>query len=221
MVSGLDVSATTDDGLIFYLGPLNYNPKLVIRDFMALEVRNGYATLLMDHGTGTVKLEHQQIKLTDGKSHKIEIFWTKNVRRLMFNSYISFLYLNQLVFYLTIENCFFQMVEMNVDQCKMSVCLKMTVPIGGNTILNVNGPLQIGGTVTQLDNLAQQFRWNHAPTTRGFSGCIYNVTFNAMVNHHFRTLQLFIHSLNSYFLKFVINYIQFFTDVRFTYAKNS
>lgn len=111
MVSGLDVSATTDDGLIFYLGPLNYNPKLVIRDFMALEVRNGYATLLMDHGTGTVKLEHQQIKLTDGKSHKIEIFWTKNVRRLMFNSYISFLYLNQLVFYLTIENYLFRWLK--------------------------------------------------------------------------------------------------------------
>ena len=68
-----------DNALIFYLGPLMYNPKLVISDFMALEVQNGYATLYVDYGTGTIKLQHQTIKLTDGKSHKIDIYWNNSV----------------------------------------------------------------------------------------------------------------------------------------------
>jgi hypothetical protein len=48
-------------------------------DFMSLEVDKGYARLLVDYGSGTVSVEQRQIKLTDGKSHKVDILWSKTV----------------------------------------------------------------------------------------------------------------------------------------------
>lgn len=68
-----------DNGLVFYFGPMTYSPKMKIQDFMALELQQGYAVLYMDYGTGTVRLDQRHIKLTDGKSHKIDIYFTKNV----------------------------------------------------------------------------------------------------------------------------------------------
>jgi len=46
---------------------------------MSLEIDGGYARLLMDYGTGTVSVEQRQIKLTDGKSHRVDILWSKTV----------------------------------------------------------------------------------------------------------------------------------------------
>lgn len=48
-------------------------------DFMSLEIDRGYARLLMDYGSGTVSVEQRQIKLTDGKSHKVDILWSRTV----------------------------------------------------------------------------------------------------------------------------------------------
>jgi hypothetical protein len=52
---------------------------LLSTDFMSLEVDRGYARLLMDYGSGTVSVEQRQIKLTDGKSHKVDILWSRTV----------------------------------------------------------------------------------------------------------------------------------------------
>lgn len=71
-----------DNGLVFYFGPMTYSPKLGLRDFMALELQQGFAVLYIDYGTGTVRLDHKQIKLTDGKNHRIDIYYTKTVRTL-------------------------------------------------------------------------------------------------------------------------------------------
>lgn len=79
MFSGLEITPHTENGLIFYFGPVIYSSKLGIQDFMALEIKNGYAVLYVDYGTGTVKLDQKQIKLTDGKSHRIDVYLTKNV----------------------------------------------------------------------------------------------------------------------------------------------
>jgi hypothetical protein len=49
-------------------------------DFMALELREGYPVLLVDFGSGTVRMEQRQIKLSDGEIHRIDIFWSKSVR---------------------------------------------------------------------------------------------------------------------------------------------
>ncbi|XP_051171041.1 DE-cadherin [Leptopilina boulardi] len=145
---GLEITPHTENGLIFYFGPVFYSSKLGIQDFMALEIENGYAVLYVDYGTGTVKLDQKQIKLTDGKSHRIDVYLTKNA------------------------------IEMKIDNCGISACMGLTAPQGLNEFLNVNGPMQVGGTLSNLAYLSNNLGWNYTPTEKGFVGCIRNMTFN-------------------------------------------
>lgn len=46
---------------------------------MSLELKGGYPVLLVDYGSGTLKIEQKQIKISDGEPHRIEIIWTKTV----------------------------------------------------------------------------------------------------------------------------------------------
>lgn len=48
-------------------------------DFVALELHEGYPVLLVDYGTGSVRVVHRHIKLTDGASHRIDITLQKSV----------------------------------------------------------------------------------------------------------------------------------------------
>ncbi|XP_017889849.1 DE-cadherin isoform X2 [Ceratina calcarata] len=145
---GLEITAHTENGLVFYFGPMIYSPHIGIQDFMALELQQGYAVLYMDYGTGTVRLDQRRIKLTDGKSHRIDVEFRKNT------------------------------IELKVDNCGMSACMSLTAPEGTNEFLNVNSPMQVGGSLTNLAQLASQLGWNYKPTNRGFVGCIRNMTFN-------------------------------------------
>ncbi|KAF7994833.1 hypothetical protein HCN44_004305 [Aphidius gifuensis] len=145
---GLEVTPYNKDGLIFYFGPMYFNPLINIQDFMSLEIQNGLAVLYVDYGTGTVKLEHNETILTDGKSHKIDVLWTKTT------------------------------IELKVDNCGTSICMRLTAPLGTNEFLNVNSPIQIGGSLTQFNELRQHYSWNYTPTQKGFSGCIKNMTIN-------------------------------------------
>lgn len=74
-----------------------------------------------------------------------------------------------------------QAIEMKVDNCGISACMSLTAPQGPNGFLNVNSPLQIGGTLTNLAKMASQLGWDYVPTDRGFVGCIRNMTFNGNV----------------------------------------
>ncbi|XP_011700823.1 PREDICTED: DE-cadherin isoform X2 [Wasmannia auropunctata] len=145
---GLEITPHVDNGLVFYFGPMTYNPKLKIQDFMSLELQQGFAVLYIDYGTGTVRLEHKRIKLTDGKSHRIDVYWKKTS------------------------------IEMIVDKCGISACMSLTAPQGTNEFLNVNSPMQIGGTLSNLAHLASNLGWDYKPTEKGFVGCIRNMTFN-------------------------------------------
>lgn len=60
----------------------------------------------------------------------------------------------------------------------MSACMVLKAPKGANTILNVNGAMQVGGTVSDLPLLAHELNWEFTPSSRGFQGCIRNITFN-------------------------------------------
>lgn len=44
--------------------------------------------------------------------------------------------------------------------------------------MNVNGPLQIGGTKTSLTEISKALKWNVDVPTKGFYGCIKNFRFN-------------------------------------------
>nr|CAD7462753.1 unnamed protein product [Timema tahoe] len=156
----LEVTPYTEDGLILYVGPLRYNPALHVQDFMSLELRSGFPRLLMDYGTGTVFVENKQIKLSDNKPHHIDVIWSKTS------------------------------IELKVDNCQMSSCLALTTPQGPNEFLNVNGPVQLGGTTIDLLSLSKLMNWTHVPTSEGFSGCIRNLTFNEKINNNSDTNNL-------------------------------
>ena len=94
-----------DNGLVFYFGPMTYNSKLGIQDFMALELQQGFAVLYIDYGTGTVRLDQKQIKLTDGKSHRIDVFWKKTVRILVVFTYRFTLNWNIIILSYVLVSC--------------------------------------------------------------------------------------------------------------------
>ncbi|XP_052754013.1 DE-cadherin isoform X2 [Galleria mellonella] len=147
----LTVTAHSVNSLIFYLGPLKYNPLLEVQDFMSLELVEGYPVLLVNYGSGTTRLNNSVVRVADGKPHLIEIV-------LMRSS-----------------------IEMFVDRCKLSTCMSLAAPTGPKQILNVNGPLQLGGSSIDLENIARSFSWKHIPTNQPFMGCISNFTYNDIV----------------------------------------
>ncbi|CAG9112803.1 unnamed protein product [Plutella xylostella] len=145
----LTVTSHAANSLVFYLGPLNFNQLLDVQDFMSLELADGYPVLLVNYGSGTTRLNNSVVYVADGKPHLIEIV-------LMRSS-----------------------IEMFVDRCKLSTCMSLAAPTGTTQILNVNGPLQVGGSSIDLHHLARAYGWRHAPTTQNFVGCISNFTYNS------------------------------------------
>lgn len=81
--------------------------------------------------------------------------------------------------FLILFNLFwFKGIEMKVDSCSLPSCLSISPPIGPNEYLNVNGPLQLGGSFVDLSLVAAARNWTHKPFGSGFNGCIRNLTFN-------------------------------------------
>ncbi|XP_063374480.1 DE-cadherin [Cydia amplana] len=144
----LTVTSHTSNSLVFYLGPLKYNPLLDVQDFLSLELVDGYPILLVNYGSGTTRLNNSVVHVADGKPHLIEIVLMKSS------------------------------IEMFVDRCKLSTCMSLAAPIAPREILNVNGPLQLGGATIDFRHLAHQFGWQHIPTNQHFVGCISNFTYN-------------------------------------------
>jgi hypothetical protein len=144
----LELKPATSDGLVMYIGPMIYNSRLTVQDFLALELINGHPVLTVDYGTGAVRVHHNYTRLETGRLHKIEISLTRTG------------------------------VEMTVDECKLSSCIALGAPQGKNEFLNSNSPIHLGGSSVDLEVLGSAFGWLHAPTMRGFFGCIRNLTVN-------------------------------------------
>ncbi|XP_052893938.1 DE-cadherin [Anopheles moucheti] len=68
----LELSPHLEDGLVMYIGPLNYNPRLAVQDFLALELVKGLPVLLLDYGSGTIRIEHRH-RFPQGKPFTVEI----------------------------------------------------------------------------------------------------------------------------------------------------
>ncbi|XP_053663736.1 DE-cadherin-like [Anopheles marshallii] len=49
------------DGLVLYIGPMRYNPRVKTQPFLALEIIDSMVVLLLDYGTGTFRIQDQQI----------------------------------------------------------------------------------------------------------------------------------------------------------------
>jgi Laminin G domain len=144
----LELKPQTFDGLVMYIGPMRYNHRLPVQDFLALELHNGHPVLTVDYGTGAVRIQHNYTRLETGRLHTIDIYLTKTG------------------------------IEMVVDQCKLSVCVSIGTPLGKNEFLNVNSPIHLGGSSVNLESLGSDFGWTHVPSMRGYIGCIRNLTIN-------------------------------------------
>lgn len=144
----LELKPESSEGLVMYIGPMAYNPRLPVQDFLALEISQGYPILTVDYGTGAARITHNHVKLEPGRVHTIEIQLTKTS------------------------------IEMTVDPCRLSSCMSFRAPPGKNEFLNVNAPIHLGGSSVNLEVLASAFNWTNRPTTRGYIGCIRNLTIN-------------------------------------------
>lgn len=144
----IELKPETENGLVMYIGPMTYMERLPISDFLALELVDGYPILMVDYGTGAVRIHHNYTKLETGRFHVVDILLTKNS------------------------------AEMTVDHCKLSGCMSLKAPQGKNEFLNVNAPIHLGGSSVNLDVLRSAFNWTYAPSMRGYIGCIKNLTIN-------------------------------------------
>ncbi|KAH8362009.1 hypothetical protein KR200_001667, partial [Drosophila serrata] len=144
----LEIAPQIDQGLIMYLGPLNYNPLLPLTDFLALELDDGYPVLTVDYGSGGMRIRHHHIKMLADHTYHLEIILQRTN------------------------------IEMTVNNCRLSTCQTLGAPVGPNEFLNVNAPLQLGGTPVDLNQLGRQLNWTHVPSQKGFFGCIRNLTIN-------------------------------------------
>lgn len=144
----LEVRPATDNALVMYIGPMTYSSKLAVQDYLALEIVDGYPVLIVDYGTGSVKIQHNYTRLETGKFHLIDIVLSRTG------------------------------VEMTVDNCKLSSCMSLAAPQGKNEFLNANSPISLGGASVNLEVIGHAYNWNHIPTTRGYIGCIRNLTIN-------------------------------------------
>lgn len=147
-VINLEVAPVRKDGLIMYIGPLSYNSMLPIQDFLALELKDFFPVLIVDYGTGAVRIVHNHIQLKPGKSYMVEIKLQRTG------------------------------IEMIVDNCKLSTCMSLGAPLGANEFLNVNAPLQLGGSAGNMELLGRAYNWSHTPQNTGYTGCIRNLTVN-------------------------------------------
>lgn len=142
----LEVQPSRSNGLIMYIGPLTFNALLPVQDFLALELVDYYPVLTVDYGTGSINIKHNHIRLSASRSYTIEITLHPNS------------------------------IEMTVDHCKLSTCMSLGKPPGVNEFLNVNAPLQLGGSAANLQRLGSLFNWTHIPQNIGYTGCIRNLT---------------------------------------------
>jgi len=160
------------EGTLLYNGPMvsPESEEVTISDFIALELESGNPRLLIDFGSGTlelkIKLNKTTHRLDDGDWHRLDIFWdTENVRMVL-------------------DLCRFAYIHEPEDgttaMFNSSACEVKGVIPPFNEYLDVNSPLQIGG-VSHPSLDPAQFRWDHVPHGKGFSGCIRNFVHNSKI----------------------------------------
>ncbi|XP_044740966.1 DE-cadherin [Chrysoperla carnea] len=77
-------------------------------------------------------------------------------------------------------------VDMIVDSCRTSECFTAGSPVGNH--LNVNGPLQLGGSITSFAEIGKSLNWTKTPTNINFAGCLRNLTIS--MNNNIKTYDL-------------------------------
>lgn len=146
----LSVKSGSDNGLIFYSGPISHNPHIRHdREFIAFELRHGHPTLTVQYADGAVQLKEAR-RIVHNEFHRLTLKFDE--RR----------------------------VEMIMDDCTSSHCLNLGESDGLAKQLRKRNPLQFGSAINQrhFNELSSQYRWQHTPQGTGFLGCISNVSIN-------------------------------------------
>ncbi|XP_050321161.1 putative neural-cadherin 2 isoform X1 [Bactrocera neohumeralis] len=155
------------DGLILYNGPI-VPPKqdeYLLRDFISIELEQGYPRLLIDFGSGTLELRVKTKKmLDDGVWHRLDVFWdSENVR-------------------MVIDFCrsaeVFEMEDGSAPEFDDNSCQARGLIPPFSEALNLNVPLQLGGIYRQHFDQTL-YHWQYAFTSKGFDGCIRNLIHNS------------------------------------------
>ncbi|CAG9855473.1 unnamed protein product [Phyllotreta striolata] len=145
----LHIEAHSDNGLIFYNGPLNTRQSVLSKDYISLELRDGYPLLTICTG-GSIK----------------EIYLTKNIPKL--NDHTT----HKLKIGSGVDD-----MSLEVDDCGTKCYVWINKDNKG--VVRANGPLQIGGLKNRFNDEEFKSIWNHLPPTpMGFTGCIKNLTYN-------------------------------------------
>ncbi|GAB6020929.1 hypothetical protein CHUAL_003573 [Chamberlinius hualienensis] len=160
----LEFITKSKDGLLFYNGPVN-DPdegEILVKDFVSLELIDGYPRLLVDFGSGTLELKVGTVPLNDEEWHRVDVYWSPELVRLV------------------VDMCEFGDIDDKENSYDAPVFNRAKCEAKGSTplfneYLNVNGPLQIGG----VSHNALNYQWEFKHTTSGFIGCIKNFVVNS------------------------------------------
>ncbi|KAG8275345.1 beta-catenin binding [Homalodisca vitripennis] len=161
----LEFLTTAAHGQLLYNGPLGPpNPNsFFVTDFISVELVDGMPQLLLDLGSGTVKLKLGS-RLDDGDWHRIDVMWDSEEVRLI------------------VDQCRNRNVtdamDREVTDDDLTECQAVTALPPFSSQLNVHTPLQIGGWRIQ-PFLPGQYGWSAAPKGIGFNGCIKNIFYNS------------------------------------------
>ena len=146
-------------GTLLYNGPTPNTVITDVTDFMLLEIVDGKLKLYINFGSGVRELELGQ-QVDDNKEHYLAMRWTNDTVQMELESCSNEISSSR-------RNCF--------DQ--------KTTHDSKHRYLNTNGPLQVGG-ISFAENSFDQFATNslgirslNMPHTKGFAGCIKNLTF--------------------------------------------
>ncbi|CAH1153422.1 unnamed protein product [Phaedon cochleariae] len=145
----LFISPQSENGLIFYNGPLTVRQAELSKGYISLELKDGFPLLQISSGQGTeeIYLTENIKKMNDGAMHKIKI------------------------------GSGYDDISMEVDDC-LSIC-SIWKNKNNKGIIRPNGPLQLGGFKFRFGDEEFKMVWNHLPpTSHGFNGCIRKLTYN-------------------------------------------
>ncbi|XP_044596396.1 neural-cadherin isoform X6 [Cotesia glomerata] len=155
------------DGLLLYNGPIvkPESDEVMVSDFISVELERGVPRLLIDFGSGTLELKVKTKRpLDDGEWHRLDIFWTTETVKLI------------------VDFCKSAEISEQEDGTPPTLdgtsCQATGAVPPFNEYLNVNAPLQLGGSYMEHFE-SSHYKWKSRPMNKGFDGCIRNLFHNS------------------------------------------
>ncbi|KAM4705531.1 neural-cadherin-like [Rhinophrynus dorsalis] len=152
----LDFITEEDNGLLLFSGPMAVSRHELTEDFIALELQDGFPSLAINHGSGSLFLQFPtKLYVADRKWHNIKIESNGKEVKMTLDHCAD-----------TVINEAFRLQGAPSDR---SACEVSGETPGSKRFLDIYQPLQLGGVRIPLPNL------NPTVQFKGFIGCIRNL----------------------------------------------